>query len=63
MNDHTHIMTDEEWEENKSCEAKKREHKYQWKFNIAAGVPSNTHAICVHCGKEVVLDREGAHPI
>ena len=50
-------MSDADWEINKDCDAKKREHKYQWKHDIAAGVPSNTHAICVHCGKEVELAR------
>jgi hypothetical protein len=58
MNDQTHRMTDEEWEENKSCVLKKRDHKWQWKFDIAAGKTSDTQAICVHCGIEVELNRD-----
>lgn len=57
MNDHTHKMTDEEWEVNKDCEAKHRDHKWQWKFDIAAGKTSQTHGVCVHCGKEIELNR------
>lgn len=60
MNDHTHAMTPEEWEVNKDCEEKKRDHKWQWKFDIAAGVPSNTQAVCVHCGLERNLTRSDA---
>ncbi len=57
MNDHTHVMTDEEWEENKDCERKKREHKFIWKHDIATGMPHPTAARCVHCGLERELTR------
>lgn len=48
-------MTDEEWEVNKSCEAKGRDHRWHWKHDIASGLPSPDQAICVHCGKETTL--------
>lgn len=51
-------MTDAEWEENKNCDLKKRDHKWQWKFDIAAGTTSMDQAICVHCGKETELNRD-----
>ena len=42
----------------KNCaEAEGRDHKWQWKFDIAAGRTSETHAICVHCGKETYMKR------
>ena len=52
-------MTDEEWEINKDCHAKQRAHKWQWKNDINSGLPSNTEAICVHCGKEMSLSHKG----
>jgi hypothetical protein len=58
MNDHTHVMTDEEWEENKDCELKKRDHKWIWKYDIASGTASNTEAICAHCGKHATINRD-----
>ena len=57
MNDHSHVMTDAEWDENKSCEAKHREHKWLWKHDIASGTASPTEAICAHCGKQATLNR------
>jgi hypothetical protein len=51
-------MTPEEWDINKDCTLKKREHKWQWLFDIAAGLPSETEAICVHCGKRTDLTRK-----
>lgn len=50
-------MTDAEWEVNKDCALKKREHKWQWKLDIATGMPHPTAAICVHCGVERELTR------
>ena len=61
MNDHTHVMTDAEWEDNKSCEVKKRDHKWNWKFDIAAGTASKTEAICAHCGKQATVTQAGVH--
>jgi hypothetical protein len=45
-------MTDEEWEVNKDCELKKREHKFMWDVNR----PGTNWAQCKHCGvfKELV---------
>jgi hypothetical protein len=54
-------MTPEEWEINKDCATKKRAHKWQWKLDIASGMPSMDHAICVHCGVEVNLTRGDMH--
>ena len=50
-------MSEEEWERNKFCELSKREHKWRWKYDIAEGRTSMTHAICVHCGIETRLSR------
>lgn len=46
-------MSPEEWEVNKSCELKKREHKFYWKPG------SDTIGYCAHCGKEEILSRKG----
>jgi hypothetical protein len=56
-----HTMTPEEWEKHKDCDTAKRDHKWQWRFDIAAGKTSETHAICVHCGKETYMKREAPH--
>lgn len=48
-------MTDEEWEKNKDCDKKGRDHKWYWKFDIASGMPSPDQAYCAHCGKETTL--------
>jgi len=55
-----YVPNDDEtfWAKNKSCELSKREHKFQWKFDIAAGVTSMDEAICVHCGEETILTRQ-----
>jgi len=53
-------MTDAEWEENKNCDKKKREHKWQWKIDISSGMPSMNEAYCVHCGLETNLSRNDA---
>lgn len=58
MNDHTHVMTEEEWAENKDCAKKKRDHKWHWKHDITTGLPHPTAAICVHCGRETELNRD-----
>lgn len=50
-------MSDEDWEVNKDCAAKKRDHKWRWKVDIATGLPHPTAAICVHCGIETELAR------
>jgi hypothetical protein len=44
-------MTDEKWEENKSCALSKRAHKFYWES------PSSNNAICAHCGFKTVLTR------
>jgi hypothetical protein len=51
-------MTDEEWEENKNCDIKKRDHKWYWKNDIATGMPHPSAAVCAHCGIERELNRE-----
>jgi hypothetical protein len=57
-------MTPEEWELHKDCETTKgRAHKWQWKFDIAAGRTSEDQAICVHCGKETTLRAEGVRGV
>jgi siroheme synthase (precorrin-2 oxidase/ferrochelatase) len=58
MNDHTHVMTDEEWAENKSCEIKKRDHRWRWLIDIATGQPHATEVICSHCGKRASMTRD-----
>ena len=52
-------MSEEEWERNKLCESAKRDHKWRWKYDIAAGRTSLTHAICAHCGLETRLSHKG----
>jgi hypothetical protein len=54
-------MSEEDWEINKDCELKKRDHKWHWKHDIATGLPSMTQAICAHCGKETTLTRSDYH--
>jgi hypothetical protein len=48
-------MTDEKFEQHRRCETAPREHKWQWKFDILKGGPSDTEAFCIHCGKETTL--------
>lgn len=53
-------MTDEEWEVNKDCDLKKRNHKFMWDKNR----PGTLWAQCVHCGifKELTRDDEPGSP-
>jgi hypothetical protein len=54
-------MTDAEWEINKNCDLKKREHKFHWKYDPATGLPSETIGQCAHCGLEREMNRD-YHP-
>lgn len=56
MNDRTYVMTDEEWDKNKDCEASRREHKWNWKWDISG--QWTDMARCAHCGKETIMKRE-----
>lgn len=47
-------MTDEQWEINKDCDLKKRDHKYMWDKNR----PGTNWAQCMRCGKFTELDRK-----
>lgn len=51
-------MTDAEWDINKSCELKHRDHKWQWLSGDASTLPSLENAQCVHCGKLTVMRRD-----
>jgi len=51
-------MSPEDWEVNKDCTAKKRDHKWQWEYN-GEGQTSATNAVCVHCGKRTMLTHKG----
>jgi hypothetical protein len=51
-------MTPEEWDENKDCRMKKRDHKWQWLYDKATGQTSHEQAVCVHCGIVVNLNRD-----
>ena len=53
-------MSPEDWEVNKDCGLKKRDHKWHWKFDKATGQTSDTQAICAHCGIETNLSRKGS---
>lgn len=55
-------MSEEKWGTHVDCEKSNRSHRWQWRWDIAAGTSSN-QAICVHCGKEAVIDRDGAHDV
>ena len=55
----TRIMSDDEWVTNKSCELKKRNHKWQWKHDTATNLPHEKLAQCVYCGIETELTRQG----
>jgi hypothetical protein len=54
-------MTEAEWEINKDCAAKKRDHKFYWKYDPATGLPSETIGKCAHCGLETEMNRD-YHP-
>jgi len=55
-------MSAEDWEVNKVCALKKRDHKWYWKYDSATNAPSAMIAVCAHCGEETVLTRkDGGH--
>jgi hypothetical protein len=51
-------MSDEEWEANKSCVVKKREHKWNWLVDITTGMPHPTAVACAHCGLRANMTRD-----
>jgi hypothetical protein len=51
-------MTPEAWDINKDCRLKKRDHKWQWKYDPLTNETSPELAVCVHCGIEVNLNRD-----
>jgi hypothetical protein len=50
-------MSDEKWETHRNCETANRDHKWQWKWDIAG--KWTDEAFCVHCGAETTMKRPG----